>query len=200
MFFVYVAFLGQKQSILNQQIEILYNQEELRATRKELAGQKEQMEQQNATLKQQQFENAFFVLFKYHNDLVNNLNEQTKGIKNAYEEYKDYNSLEDLSFNFYDKKNYFLIIKPYLKSIYQLFFLIDEKSNYDKLYYFELVKSVMSKEEIMLLTYFSLHPDFISLKKIIVKYNLLSDLKPQDLYEPKDYDILTREGIIQNPS
>ena len=58
LFFVYVAFLGQKQSILNQQIEILYNQEELRATRKELAGQKEQMELQNATLKQQQFENT----------------------------------------------------------------------------------------------------------------------------------------------
>lgn len=70
LFFVYIAFLGQKQSILNQQIEILYNQEELRATRKELAGQKEQMELQNATLKQQQFENTFFKMLEYYNSFL----------------------------------------------------------------------------------------------------------------------------------
>lgn len=41
LFFIYVAFLGQKQQLLNQQLEIMYNQAELQYTRLELKGQKE---------------------------------------------------------------------------------------------------------------------------------------------------------------
>ena len=52
LFFIYIAFLGQKQQLLNQQLEIMYSQIEVKYTRLELAGQKAEMKEQNATLKQ----------------------------------------------------------------------------------------------------------------------------------------------------
>src|SRR5438309_1901831 len=43
LFFIYVAFLGQKQQLLNQQLEIMYSQLEVKYTRLELEGQKNEM-------------------------------------------------------------------------------------------------------------------------------------------------------------
>ncbi|WP_439131563.1 hypothetical protein [Polaribacter sp.] len=60
LFFIYVAFLGQKQQLLNQQLEIMYSQLEVKYTRLELAGQKAEMKLQNETLKIQKFEKHLF--------------------------------------------------------------------------------------------------------------------------------------------
>lgn len=73
LFFIYVAFLGQKQQLLNQQMEIMYSQLEVKYTRLELAGQKAEMAKQNKTLEQQKFENTFFQLLANHNSIVNSL-------------------------------------------------------------------------------------------------------------------------------
>lgn len=74
LFFIYVAFLGQKQQLINQQIELLYSQAEVRATRIELEGQKEQLIEQNKTLRQQRFENTFFEMLSLRTSLIENLN------------------------------------------------------------------------------------------------------------------------------
>lgn len=73
LFFIYVAFLGQKQQLLNQQLEIMYSQLEVKYTRLELAGQKEEMKEQNNTLRQQKFENTFFQLLNLFNSIINSL-------------------------------------------------------------------------------------------------------------------------------
>ena len=73
LFFIYVAFLGQKQQLLNQQLEIMYSQLEVKYTRLELSGQREEMIEQNQTLKQQKFENTFFQLLSLFNSIVNSL-------------------------------------------------------------------------------------------------------------------------------
>ncbi len=73
LFFIYVAFLGQKQQLLNQQLEIMYSQLEVKYTRLELSGQKEEMKEQNRTLRQQKFENTFFQLLNLFNSIVNSL-------------------------------------------------------------------------------------------------------------------------------
>ena len=73
LFFIYVAFIGQKQQLINQQIEILYSQAEIKATRFELEGQKEQLIEQNGTLRQQRFENTFFQLLTSHNSIVESI-------------------------------------------------------------------------------------------------------------------------------
>jgi hypothetical protein len=64
VFFVYVAFLGQRISIIQQQIELQDNRKELRETRKEIKGQKEQLKLQNKNLAIQSFENGFFELLR----------------------------------------------------------------------------------------------------------------------------------------
>lgn len=73
LFFIYVAFLGQKQQLLNQQLEIMYSQLEVKYTRLELEGQKQEMIEQNSTLRQQRFENTFFQLLRNHQDIVNGI-------------------------------------------------------------------------------------------------------------------------------
>ena len=73
LFFIYVAFLGQKQQLLNQQLEIMYNQLEVKYTRLELEGQKLEMKEQNQTLRQQRFENTFFQLLTNHQEIVNGI-------------------------------------------------------------------------------------------------------------------------------
>tara|TARA_R110002020_G_scaffold78596_1_gene197530 strand:+ start:189 stop:1193 length:1005 start_codon:yes stop_codon:yes gene_type:complete len=75
LFFIYVAFLGQKQQLLNQQLEIMYSQLEVKYTRLELAGQKVEMKQQNETLKLQKFENTFFNLLSLHHQIVDGIDE-----------------------------------------------------------------------------------------------------------------------------
>lgn len=70
---IYVAFIGQKQQLIQQQLEIQYNQLELQATREELRGQKIQMEEQNNTARLQRFENTFFNLLSAFNEVSNNI-------------------------------------------------------------------------------------------------------------------------------
>lgn len=78
LFFIYVAFLGQKQQLLHQQLEIMYSQLEVKYTRIELEGQKEEMIKQNETLSHQKFENTFFQLLSNHNQIVNSLDLRDK--------------------------------------------------------------------------------------------------------------------------
>lgn len=73
LFFIYVAFLGQKQQLLNQQLELKYSQLEVKYTRYELKGQKKEMIEQNKTLKQQRFENTFFNLLTLHHQIVESM-------------------------------------------------------------------------------------------------------------------------------
>jgi len=87
LFFIYVAFLGQKQQLINQQIELSYNQAEVKATRYELRGQKEQLIEQNKTAKLQRFENTFFSLLKNHSSMVNDIDLRSGG--NITEQGKD---------------------------------------------------------------------------------------------------------------
>lgn len=63
---VYVAFLGQKEQLMNQEEELKLSREEQKLTREEIKGQREQMELQNKTISSEQFENSFFKLLNYH--------------------------------------------------------------------------------------------------------------------------------------
>lgn len=73
LLFVYVAFLGQKQQLLQQQLEILFNQFELKQNRLELKNQRLEMTLQNDTLKIQKFENTFFQMLSLFHSIVNSM-------------------------------------------------------------------------------------------------------------------------------
>lgn len=73
LFFIYVAFLGQKEQLIYQQAELRETRKDIRQQAKELEGQKEQLELQNEQTKVQIFENTFFQLLRLHNDILNDI-------------------------------------------------------------------------------------------------------------------------------
>lgn len=81
LFFIYVAFLGQKQQLLHQQTEIMYSQLEVKYTRQELEGQKKEMIEQNLTLRQQKFENTYFQLLNLFSSIVNSIDLRSTSTK-----------------------------------------------------------------------------------------------------------------------
>jgi hypothetical protein len=65
-----LAFSGLIFTIFLQKEELGLQREELKMTRNELKGQKEEFHIQNETLKIQRFENTFFQLLSFHNQIV----------------------------------------------------------------------------------------------------------------------------------
>lgn len=83
LFFIYVAFLGQKQQMIYQQDQLKINNEDLELNREEIKQtnetlklQRKEMTKQNTTTKRQQFENLFFNLIQTHNQIVDDLDAQ----------------------------------------------------------------------------------------------------------------------------
>jgi hypothetical protein len=77
VFFVFVAFLGQRISIIQQQIELQDNRKELQETRKEIQGQKEQLILQNKQFQIQSFESTFFRLLDFYKSILAKTFEKT---------------------------------------------------------------------------------------------------------------------------
>lgn len=75
LFFIYIAFLGQK-------IEIKYQQEDLELTRDELKETKEVFKQQAQIMSGQQLDNTFFNLLDNHRKLVDSFGFQSKNLGN----------------------------------------------------------------------------------------------------------------------
>lgn len=80
LFFIYVAFLGQKQQMIYQQKQLELNNQDLELNRQEikqtnetLSLQRKEMTKQNVTAKKQQFENLFFNLINTHLKIVEDL-------------------------------------------------------------------------------------------------------------------------------
>lgn len=80
LFFIYVAFLGQKQQMIYQQDQLEINNQDLELNRQEIKQtnetlrlQREEMTKQNVTAKHQQFENFFFNLINTHLKIVEDL-------------------------------------------------------------------------------------------------------------------------------
>ncbi|WP_034040025.1 hypothetical protein [Wocania ichthyoenteri] len=100
LFFIYIAFLGQK-------VEIKYQQEDLTLTREELKETKEVFKQQTQVMISQQLDNTFFNLLDNHRKLVNSFStkkERYEGFfrsmidrKKANEPVSGYEVLENIS-------------------------------------------------------------------------------------------------------
>lgn len=73
LFFIYVAFLGQRLQISGQELELKHSRLEVKYTRFELHGQKAEMALQNNTLQKQRFENTFFQLISVQHDIIDKI-------------------------------------------------------------------------------------------------------------------------------
>lgn len=201
LFLIYVAFLGQKQQLLNQQLEIMYSQLEVKYTRLELAGQKEEMKLQNQTLLNQKFENTFFELLTLFNSIVNSLDlrKTNKTIiatgRDCFETFYRYlrgetevvigngKSLKsttiDQAIQAYDRvyrKNK-SDLSHYFRTIYHIFKFIDVSNIKDKKRYASIARAQLSSHEQVLLFYNCLHGNGVQkFKPLIERYCIFKNI------------------------
>jgi hypothetical protein len=206
LFFIYVAFLGQRQQLLHQQLEIMYSQLEIKYTRIELEGQKKEMIKQNETLRQQRFENTFFQLLSTHNSIVNSIDLRNKTTGNITSSGRDCfesfykrmkslmryldHSLTGQNINLeeapFDKtmRGYLNFYEEkqsdlghYFGNLYQLFLFVKSSSIENKKTYSEIVRAQLSSYELTLLFYHCLS-DYgrEQFKPIVEEFSILKNL------------------------
>lgn len=206
LFFIYVAFLGQKQQLLNQQLEIMYSQLEVKYTRLELSGQKQEMKEQNNTLRQQKFENTFFQLLNLFNSIVNSLdirNRKTLAVTTSGRDcfvvfyrrlsnhlnsiiYGEQSAIKDLSeatveqtVEAYDKlySEDKSDMSHYFRTIYHIIKFVDKSEIENKKQYISIARAQLSSYEQILIFYNCLHENGNEkFKPLIEKYALFKNI------------------------
>lgn len=205
LFFIYVAFLGQKQQLLNQQLEIMFSQLEVKYTRLELNGQKEQMIEQNETLKLQKFENTFFQLLTLFNSIVNSLDlRKSRSSSEVFSTGRDcfevfYKRLLNYlnvrcqshpGFNFENAKIDVTILayedlyskdksdmSHYFRTLYHIIKLVDQANIENKSQYTSIVRAQLSSYEQIILFYNCLHDNGNEkFKPLIERYAIFKNI------------------------
>jgi hypothetical protein len=215
LFFIYIAFLGQKQQLLNQQMEMRYSQLEVKYTRLELEGQKQEMIEQNKTLRQQRFENTFFqllnnfirladevktsknrvfenfhqgILVKMHNIQINSRPYQ--GSINDMKNTLKSSTIEQakkgyIEFHKREKQE----VDIYIRSLYHLLKFIDNSQVDDKVFYANLVRTKLTEHELAFIFYDCLgYPNSANFKTLIEKYALLEHLNQELVFNQEHLD------------
>lgn len=212
LFFIYVAFIGQKVQILHQQMEIMHSQLELKYTRFELEGQKKEMIEQNNTLKIQRFENTFFSMLSLHHRIVENVDltyyPNGRGLKGRDAFRFIFETLTMLMSQNVDKDFKIIYLEEYeqlrthlghyFRNIYRIIKLVDnleikttnrkkksDKDNYQLRYsYTSILRAQLSDFEILLLFYNCLTSNGSKrLKPFIEKYSLLNNITSDLLHD-----------------
>lgn len=206
LFFIYVAFLGQKQQLLNQQLEIMYSQLEVKYTRLELSGQKEEMMEQNNTLRLQKFENTFFQLLSLFNSIVNSLdirNRKTLAVTTSgrdcfvifYKRLSNYLDaiIDSEGTGMKELRNASIIetveaydklysedksdMSHYFRTIYHIIKFIDASDIENKKQYISIARAQLSSYEQILIFYNCLHENGSEkFKPLIEKYALFKNI------------------------
>lgn len=203
LFLIYVAFLGQKQQLLNQQMEIMYSQLEVKYTRLELEGQKQEMIQQNKTLRQQKFDNTFFQLLSNHSTIVNSMDLRKYAGKEVFAEGRDcFNTFYRRLENYIRTKDNKLELDPktedlestieayyifyekdqndlghYYRNLYHIVKFIDNSEIKNKKTYTNFVRAQLSSHELVLIFYNCLSNNGKEkFKPLIEKYALLKNM------------------------
>ncbi|MFC4163389.1 putative phage abortive infection protein [Epilithonimonas zeae] len=222
LFFIYVAFLGQKQQLLNQQLEIMYSQLEVKNTRLELAGQKEEMRIQNETLRQQKFENTFFNLLNLLSSVVNSIDIRNIRTQNVMSSGRDcfkifYGDFVAIINKDHEKDREFEITKisipetiksydkyfhenqsdlsHYFRSVYHILKFIDSSDIEDKKRYVGLVRAQISSYEQILIFYNCFHPYGTKLKVLAKDHNFFKSLDEKLLINESHYDDFAKDEI-----
>ena len=203
LFFIYVAFLGQKQQLLNQQLELLYNRIEIKNTQFELKGQKEQLRLQNETQKLQQFESTFFQLINNFEDVKKKTITKSLHYVNSFEQFyksftgnvarqkldvKDIKEINEFYLHHYNKN--FKILAQYFNNLhYLIVFVLTADINKNKKTYIDLIRLKMSKFETLLLFYHSLTE--------IGNENFKSFIEDYSFFENCDFDKLISKDHVK---
>ncbi len=211
LFLIYVAFLGQKQQLLNQQLEIMISQLEVKYTRFELEGQKKELMVQNLTMRKQRFENTFFQLLRNHQDIVQGIDIRRSGgnvisegrdcFKSFYQRFErnvhEQSDIKDIIKKYLEMyTNHQADLGHYFRNIYHILKYIDcseEIEEKEKYKYSSLLRALLSSYELIIIFYNCLG-DYgkKKFKPLIEKYSFLKNIdysllvnsSNKDEYEP----------------
>lgn len=204
LFFIYVAFLGQKKQLSLQQIELTNSQLEVMYTQAELKGQKEAMKAQNELLTQQKFESTFFKLMENHNSmldkmkgvLIENIKYPCHGKECTdviYQKFRDSSKYVITNLNepkldvmiklYHRYYNWNSIqLSYYYRNLYHIFKFIHESDIHDKKRYANFMRAQFSPSEIGLLLCNCLSPlGEEKFKPFVIEYSLLKHLEDKEL-------------------
>lgn len=215
LFFIYVAFLGQKQQLLHQQLEIMYSQLEVKYTRFELEGQKKELIEQNKTLRQQRFENTFFQLLSLHHQIVNamdlrsgnTVSQQGRDVfktrysllRNALRNSNssDIDTINETYLKYY--KQWQTDFGHYFRNLYHIVKLIhnsDLLNKTEKYKYTSILRAQLSSDELTMLFYNCLSENGIEkFKPLVEKYHFLKNMGPTDLVDIKHMDYYDKSAF-----
>lgn len=203
LLFVYVAYLGQRISIVNQQEELKLTRYEMKSTRDELEGQKNQMIQQNKNIEQQRFEDTFFNMMNLFNSIINDMkigkdivgrqcfNNIFRYISDTFKTNINYGpdknnirvTINTSYKEVYDRYNY--ILDHYFRFLTHLIKFVKESTFYDKNKYIGVIKAQLSIKEQCILFYNIISDSgFIELKQLSIEKDLLDSLDENELMDP----------------
>lgn len=194
---IYVAFLGQKQQILQQQKEMLYNRFEISMTR-------EEMVQQNETLSRQRFENTFFQMLSLHHQIVDSIeyihpNRTRTGrdaFKFIYEQFHsemqskrkdDFNITLETYLKHYKRSQH--LLGHYFRNLYHIIKLVKYSDIEEKSRYTSLVRAQLSSHELLMLFYNCLTINGLEkFKPLVEEFRLFKNMPTEEIVYPLDKD------------
>lgn len=215
--FAFLAFLAVLYTI-NVQIEQLkvsrdelkLTREEMKLSRKEMKNSVLALQSQNKTLMHRNFESTYFELIKMRSNVLlgvrcNVRGTLSKGIDATRQFYKSYtivfsepkynidNAEEKITVSFNNTVSaYMKGIEDYFRFIKSIFKFIDSSDITNKNYYSDLLISLLSQSEQLILLYGSVaNYSNIGLKEFFIKYNTFQNLELKNLIDNAHLDLLS---------
>ncbi len=211
-----LAFAGLIITIIMQKEELTLQREELELTRRELSGQKEEMRVQNQTLKLQKFENTFFQMLSFHNEILNGIDiergtNQYRG-RDAFKEfYRRLVRVNNSALTQAESKQqvsdaYTIFFKDahhelghYFRHLYSIIKFVDRSDTEDKRFYTNLVRAQISSYELVIIFYNCLSAvGEEKFKPLVEKYALLKALPSSLIHKYDELAGLYEAGAYRN--
>lgn len=210
-----LAFAGIVLTILLQKDELGLQRDELKLTREEMKGQHE-------TLKKQSFENTFFQMLKFHNDIVGSIDisgksREIKGrdcfsifrtrLNTNYTPTKDPTSTEEtenihLMYDAFWHQNQ-QDLGHYFRYLYTIFKFIKNSDIYDKKLYSNIVRAQLSDMELVLIFYNCLYKlGYEKFKPLVEEFSIFDNLPLNLLLRPEHKEFYKSDafGIVATTS
>ncbi len=193
------AIILQKNELSLQREELKLQRDELERTRKEIKGQKEQLEAQDQTLKKQNFEDSFFQLLRFHNEIVGSLSfidstgrgsfaQLNANLSNLFTNDESDREFEEIWREFANR--HYRNVDHYFRHLYNTVEFVDQhpflRDLEERHRYTNLIRGQLSSDELGLLFYSCL--DHGAFKCLVERYALLEGMDSRILLDPKHRD------------
>lgn len=202
---VIVSMYLQRKDLELQREALVVQQKELTQNTQALRSQQKEFEAQNKTMKLQRFENTFFNMLSLQQEIVNNLKHSyNKQIKWPSGNIRENESITTSGRQVFEHL-YTIDLKPtieqvgigafntidlnlfdhYFLHIYRIMKFVDETNLLDnkteKYSYISILRSTLSRYELVYLFYNELNPDYAHFKELIEEYSLFNNLNKSTL-------------------